>query len=593
MSKALPMTRAEMTARGWDALDVLVVTGDAYVDHPSFGTAMITRVLDAEGLRVGVVAQPDWRDPASLTPMGRPRLFVGITAGNLDSMLAHHTAARHRRREDSYSEGGTAGKRPDFATVVYAQLARAAFPGLPVVLGGIEASLRRIAHFDYWQDRMRPSILSDSKAELLVYGMGEAAIREVARRLTAGTADLSGIPGTARMLGARETAELDFQGLVELPSWDALRADPALILPLTKSTEAEQNPDCGRPLIQRHGDRAVRVEPPAPPSPQGELDRFYDLPFTRLPHPSYQGAIPAYAMIRDSITALRGCPGGCAFCALGLHQGRRLAWRSRESVLREVAAVAATPGFKGTVTDVGGPTANLYGCRNESDACRHCRRASCLYPTICRHFVVDGRQWANLLHAASRVPGVRHVFVGSGVRMDVALRTPETLKQLASRHVSGRLKVAPEHMDPDTLRRMRKPGPEVFAQFRQAFTEASRQAGKRQALVPYFISSFPGCDDAAMARVESFLKAEGWVLEQVQDFIPLPMTAAAAMYVTGCDYDTGRPIPVARGLAQRRRQVEKLVRPPSGRPGASKHRHIDSGGPGGRAGPGRQSRKRR
>lgn len=558
MSAPLPMTRAEMDRRGWDALDVLLVTGDAYVDHPAFGAAMIGRVLEADGLRVGIVAQPDWRARDALAVMGRPLLFVGVTAGNLDSMLAHHTAARHRRREDAYTEGGVAGRRPDLATVVYAQMARATFPGLPVVLGGIEASLRRVAHYDYWQDRMRPSILADSKADLLVHGMGEAPIREIARRLRAGDGDLSGIPGTARLLGARETAALDASGLVELPSWEALRADPMHLLPLTKTVEAEQNPDCGRPLLQRHGDRALRVEPPAPPPAPAEMDRLYGLPFTRLPHPSYRQAIPAHAMIRDSVTALRGCPGGCAFCALGLHQGRRLAWRSRESVLREVAAVAATPGFRGTVTDIGGPTANLYGCRNDSDACRRCRRASCLHPAPCRHLVVDGRPWADLLRAAVRVPGVRHVFVGSGVRMDVALRTPEALRQLVRHHVSGRLKVAPEHLDPDTLRRMRKPGPEVFAAFARAFREASREAGRPQALVPYFISSFPGCDDAAMARVTAYLQAEGRVLEQVQDFIPLPMTAGAAMYVTGRDYETGRPIPVARGAADRRRQVRAL-----------------------------------
>lgn len=555
----LPTSRSELAQHGWRELDVLIVTGDAYVDHPSFGAALIGRVLQADGLRVGIVAQPDWRDPQSLRAMGRPRLFVGVTAGNLDSMLAHHTAARHRRREDAFTEGGAIGRRPDMASVVYAQLARAAFPGVPVVLGGIEASLRRVAHYDYWQDRIRPSILADAKAELLVYGMGEAAIREIARRLARGDGDMSGIAGTARLLGAREAAGPVPEDVLELPSFEALRDDPALILPLTQAVEAQQNPDCGRPLFQRHGDRAVRVEPPAPVLTTQELDRVYGLPFTRLPHPSYSGAIPAFAMIRDSITALRGCPGGCAFCGLGLHQGRRLAWRSRDSVLREVAQVAATPGFGGTVTDIGGPTANLYGCRNDGPSCRRCTRVSCLFPAICGNLGIDGRAWADLLRSAARVPGVRHVFVGSGVRMDVALRTPEALRQLVRHHVSGRLKVAPEHVDPETLRRMRKPGPQVFAQFRQAYREAGREAGKPRSLVPYFISSFPGCDDAAMAKVKEFLQDQGLVLEQVQDFIPLPMTAAAAMYVTGRDYETGRPIPVARGAADRRRQVQALI----------------------------------
>jgi uncharacterized radical SAM protein YgiQ len=571
------MSRAEMAARGWDCLDVLIVTGDAYVDHPSFGAAVVGRVLEAEGLRVGVVAQPDWRNPDALRTMGKPALFVGVTAGNLDSMLAHHNAARNRRREDDFSEGGRTGGRPDFACVVYAQLARQAFPGVPVVLGGIEASLRRIAHYDYWQDRVRPSILADSKADLLVYGMGEWPVIEVARRLAKGDPDLSGIPGTARLAGARETASLDLDGCVELPSWEAIRSDPDLLLPLTRAVEAEQNPDCGRRLVQHHGNRALVVEPPAHPLTQAGMDRIYDLPFTRMPHPSYRDVIPAYVMIRDSVTALRGCPGGCSFCGLGLHQGRRLAWRSRDSVLRELARVADTPGFRGTVTDVGGPTANLYGCRNDADPCRRCRKPSCLHPVICRHFVVEGGPWANLLRAASRVPGVRHVFVGSGVRMDVALRTPEALAQLVRHHVSGRLKVAPEHLDPDTLRRMRKPAREVFDRFRKEFKDHSRQAGKPQSLVPYFISSFPGCDDKAMATVQAFLQDEGIVLEQVQDFIPLPMTPGAAMYVTGRDYDTGEAIHVARGLVERRRQVKRLLDtrgPAPGRPVAWKRRRT-------------------
>ena len=544
---ALPASRDELLARGWTQLDVLIVTGDAYVDHPSFGAAMIGRVLEAEGLRVGIVAQPDWRTPAALQAMGRPRLFCGVTAGNLDSMLTNYTAARHKRREDDYSEGGVPGRRPNHAAAVYAQLAKAAFPGLPVVLGGIEASLRRVAHYDYWEDKLRPSILLDAKADLLVYGMGERAVREVARRLDAaagsGTAaDLSAILGTARLLGARAAADLPLAGAVVLPSWEELGTDKARILDATRLVEAEQSPLCGRRLVQFHGSRAVVVEPPAPPLDEAELDALYELPFTRLPHPSHTAPIPAFTMIRDSVTIVRGCAGGCSFCGLGLHQGKFIASRSEASILRELGRLAAAPGFHGTVTDLGGPSANLYGCRNGvEDACRACRRPSCLVPTICRHFKIAEEPAVGVLRSARRVPGVKHVFVQSGIRMDVALRTPAYLRELVRHHVSGHLKVAPEHLDPSVLRRMRKPAG-VFEPFLAAFRRESAAAGKEQYLVPYFISSFPGCTQEQMRAVENYLQSTRWNLQQVQDFIPLPMTPAAAMYVTGIDYETGEPI---------------------------------------------------
>jgi len=566
-SLALPVSRVEMQARGWDELDVLIVTGDAYVDHPSFGAAMIGRVLEAEGLRVGVIAQPEWRSPASLQVMGRPRLFCGVTAGNLDSMLANYTAARHKRREDDYSEGGIAGRRPNHAAVVYAQLARGAFPGLPVVLGGIEASLRRVAHYDYWEEKLRPSILLDAKADLLVYGMGERAVREIARRLraavVAGTpAELAGIRGTARLLGAKAAALLPLEGAVVLPSWEQLLADKLPLLKATRLVEAEQNPLCGRPLVQFHGARALLVEPPALPLGEAELDALYELPFTRLPHPSYTAPIPAHTMIRDSVTIVRGCAGGCSFCGLGLHQGKMLASRSENSILRELGRLAADPGFRGTVTDLGGPSANLYGCRNGvDDACRSCRRPSCLFPGVCRHFTIAEEPAVHLLRTARAAPGVKHVFVQSGIRMDVALRTPTYLRELVRHHVSGHLKVAPEHLDPSVLRRMRKPGG-VFGPFLEAFRRESAAAGKEQYLVPYFISSFPGCTQEQMREVEGFLRATRWNLQQVQDFIPLPMTPAAAMYVAGVDYDTGEAIPVARGAGERQRQRAALGSPP-------------------------------
>ncbi len=558
----LPASRDEMLARGWTELDVLIVTGDAYVDHPSFGAAMIARVLEAEGLRVGVVAQPDWRTPASLQVMGRPRLFCGVTAGNLDSMLANYTASRHKRREDDYSAGGLPGRRPNHAAVVYAQLARGAFPGLPVVLGGIEASLRRVAHYDYWEDKLRPAILVDAKADLLVYGMGESAVREIARRLSAAAGngaapDLSGIRGTARLLGANAAA-LPLAGAVVLPSWEELKTNGARLLEATRLVEAEQSPLCGRRLVQFHGARAVIVEPPAPPLNETELDALYDLPFTRLPHPPNSAPIPAFTMIRDSVTIVRGCAGGCSFCGLGLHQGKFIASRSEASILREVGKLAADPGFHGTVTDLGGPSANLYACRNGADdACRACRRPSCLFPAACRHFKITEEPAISLLRRARGVPGVKHVFVQSGIRMDVALRTPKYLRELVRHHVSGHLKVAPEHLDPSVLRRMRKPGG-VFGPFLEAFRKESAAAGKEQYLVPYFISSFPGCTQKEMGVVEEYLHATRWKLQQVQDFIPLPMTPAAAMYVTGTDYETGDAIPVARGAGDRQRQRAAL-----------------------------------
>ena len=581
------MTPAELKAQGWPELDVLLISGDAYVDHPSFGAALIGRVLEAGGFRVGIIAQPDWRTPAALQLLGRPRLFCGVTAGNLDSMLANYTAARRHRQEDSYSEGGEPGRRPNHAAVVYAQLARQAFPGVPVILGGIEASLRRVAHYDFWDDQIRPSILVNTKAELLVYGMGENAIREVARRLAAGQKDLAGIPGTAYLLGAAASAaylkpqdkpakagtpngapakagtpnftESQIGALgdcVRLPDFEACRQDPKQILRLTKLVEAEQNPCCGRRQIQFHGDRAVVVEPPAMPLTETELDRVYELPFTRRPHPSYRREIPAFTMIKDSVTVVRGCAGGCSFCGLGLHQGKFIASRSQESILCELRKLAELETFKGTVSDLGGPTANLYGCENGGEvACQTCRRPSCLHPEICPHFKIAEKRYLELLRNARQTAGIKHVFIGSGLRMDVALRTPQLLRELVRHHTSGHLKVAPEHLHPAVLRRMRKSRPEVFERFRAAFETESRAAGKEQYLVPYFISNFPGCTEAEMAVVEDYLRRNHWNLQQVQDFIPLPMTPAAAMYVSGLDYATEEPIPVNRGLAARRPQL--------------------------------------
>ena len=547
-----------MTARGWDQLDVLIITGDAYVDHPSFGAAHIGRVLEAEGYRVGVVAQPDWRNGESIQAMGRPRLFVGVTAGNLDSMLSNYTAARHKRKEDVYSEGGVAGRRPNHAAVVYSQMAKRAFPGVPVVIGGMEASMRRVAHYDYWEDKLRPSILADAKADLLVYGMGETAVREIARRLDAGDATLGGIRGTALLMGANTTSAADFGDAVMLPSWEDLQADPLLLMRLTKAVEAEQTPHCGKRIVQMHGHRAVVVEPPSMPLDGPAFDALYRLPFQRLPHPSYVNAVPGFATVKDSIVVSRGCAGGCTFCGLGFHQGKFLSSRSVDSVLEEIRALAASPTFRGTVSDLGGPTANLYGARNgHVKACKTCHRPSCLWPAICRHLGIDEQRGVELLRRSRSQPGVKHVFVQSGIRMDVALRTPIYLRELVQHHVSGHMKVAPEHLHPAVLNRMRRAAGE-FPSFMEKFFEESAAAGKEQYLVPYFISSFPGCTDEEMGAVEAFLRKEKWNLQQVQDYIPLPMTSAAAMYVTGLDFDSGKPIPVARHAGERDRQKRAL-----------------------------------
>jgi uncharacterized radical SAM protein YgiQ len=499
--------------------------------------------------------------------MGAPRLFVGVTAGNLDSMVSNYTVARHKRKVDVYSAGGVAGRRPNHAAVVYAQLSRRAFPGVPVVLGGMEASMRRVAHYDYWEDKLRPSILATSKADLLVYGMGERAVREIAKRLDHGAGDLSGIPGTARMLGAKASADADFTACLVLPSWEELQADVKLLLPMTKVTEAQQTPYCGKRLVQMHGLRAVCIEPPAMPVDGAELDVLYAYRFQRRAHPSYQMPVPGFATIKDSVIVSRGCAGGCSFCGLGLHQGKFLSSRSVGSVLAEVRAMAAMEGFRGTVSDLGGPTANLYGARNgHVEACKGCHRPSCLWPGICPHFEIDERPGLEMLRGARKVAGVKHVFVQSGIRMDVAMRTPEYLRELVGHHVSGHLKVAPEHLDPDVLRRMRKPAGD-FPAFMDKFGELSEQAGKQQYLVPYFISSFPGCTAKEMGTVETFLKRERWNLQQVQDFIPLPMTAAAAMYVTGLDINSGMPIPVVRNAGDREQQKRMLRpnQPPAGR----------------------------
>ncbi len=553
----IPTSQAEAEKIGWRQLDIAIISGEAYADHPSFGVALIARILVSSGFKVGIIPQPDWRNPGSVRIFGRPRLCFAISSGNLDSTLRTYTAARRTRKSDDYSEDGRTGLFPPAADVVYANLARQAYPGVKVVLGGVEASLRRIAHYDYWQDKIRPSILADSKADILVYGMAEKSIVEVAARISKGR-ELSGIRGTARLAGGRESRFLDSSKYRMLPSYDEIVSAPDKLLESFQIAEDEANPFNARPLLQRHGDRFLIVEAPQEPLTRGELDAIYALPFAYAKDPRYKGTIPAFEMIKNSITSLRGCPGGCSFCTLALHQGRFIQSRSAESIVREIRRLASKPHFRGTISDIGGPTANCYGSAQAlSGKCRACRRPSCLFPSICPEFHIDDAKFAELLEKASSQENVKHAFVGSGIRTDIALRQPKTTCAIISGHVSGQLKIAPEHLDDDVLRLMRKNKAKDFFDFVRIFEKESERAGKKQYLVPYFISNFPGSGEREFRKVDEFLRNSQWRLQQVQDFIPLPMTIASAIYLCGRTVD-GRKIHVNRGLKERREQLAKL-----------------------------------
>lgn len=550
----LPTTRQEMRALGWEALDVLLVTGDAYVDHPSFGAALLGRLLVARGLRTGIVAQPRWTTPEDVLRMGRPRLFAGVTAGALDSMLAHYTAFRKKRHDDAYTPGGRAGARPNRAVIVYSNLVRQAFPGLVVVLGGIEASLRRITHYDFWSDSLRRPILLDAKADLLVWGMGEVPLVAVARTLLqaeeAGTEpDLTGIPGTAWMGGPEQVPE--GQAVIELPSHESLLEDPRLLMQATLASEHHvQRGDAW--AVQPVSGRTLILAPPPPPPTSRQLDEVFELPFSRRAHPGYTEPIPAEEMMRWSVNTHRGCGGGCSFCSLALHQGRRVASRSRGSILREVRSLTRMEGWTGSISDVGGPSANMWGARCTLDPAR-CTRTSCLFPAVCPGFQVDQSAGVELLREVARQEQVRHVRVASGLRHDLALQDPRALKALTMEFTGGQLKVAPEHISQRVLRGMRKPAQEVFERFLEEFRRHSEAAGKEQYVIPYLISAFPGCTDQDMRELADWLRARGWSPRQVQCFIPTPGTVATAMYLTGLDPE-GNPIHVARSDAERLRQ---------------------------------------
>lgn len=555
--KFLPMTRPEMKRLGWDGIDVLLVTGDAYVDHPAFGPALLGRWLVEHGFRVGLVAQPDWRHAESLTVMGRPRLLAGVTAGALDSMVAHYTAFRKKRSDDAYTPGGEAGARPNRATLVYANLVRQAFPGLPVILGGIEASLRRAVHYDFWSDRIRRSILLDAKADLLIYGMAERSLLEAAQRLEADPrGSLKGLPGTAFACDSFDPPA--GTRVVTWPSLEEIQADPKKLMAAALAME-EQVHLADHWAVQKSGDRTVYFAPPAEPLTTKELDHLLALGYSRRPHPSYQAPIPAVAMLAVSLNTHRGCGGGCSFCSLALHQGRRVRSRSLESILAEARHLAADPEFKGSISDVGGPSAGMWGAECLSQ--EPCRRVSCLYPTICPFFKVDQQANIEMLRALKKLPGIRHVRVASGLRYDLALEDPSALSALAAEFVGGQLKVAPEHVSDTVLKLMRKPGARRFEEFMALFRKASQQAGKEQFLVPYLLSAFPGTTDRDMEQLARWLKDRGWKPQQVQCFIPTPGTVATAMYAAGID-PQGRPISVPKTDADRLRQHHILIREP-------------------------------
>ncbi len=580
----LPMSRREMAQLGWDQCDIVIVTGDAYVDHPSFGMAVIGRVLEAQGYRVGIISQPDWRSADPFRALGRPRLFFGVTAGNMDSMVNHYTSERRIRSDDAYTPDGEAGRRPDRAVTVYAQRCREAFKGVPVIIGSIEASLRRIAHYDYWSDKVRRSVLPDSKADMLVYGNAERQIVEIARRLDAGESvrAMTDIRGTAFMrsgvpdgFAEIDSRDIDTPGrlikhadpyamqsgnacqtrptgeeaqrimsralerghtVIRLPSFEEVRDDPVLYAHASRLMHLETNPGNARALVQRHGNRDVWLNPPVIPLSTAEMDAVFGLPYSRVPHASYGKArIPAYDMIKHSVNIMRGCFGGCTFCSITEHEGRIIQNRSEDSIIREIEQIRdKTPGFTGTISDLGGPTANMYrlACKSaEIEAA--CRKPSCVYPDICKNLNTDHTPLIRLYRRARSVRGIKKILIASGLRYDLAVESPEYIEELVTHHVGGYLKIAPEHTEEGPLSKMMKPGVGSFERFRELFEFYSKKAGKKQYLIPYFIAAHPGTTDEDMLHLALWLKANRFRPDQVQAFLPSPMATASTMYHSG------------------------------------------------------------
>jgi uncharacterized radical SAM protein YgiQ len=615
----LPMSRQEMEALGWQQCDVIIISGDAYVDHPSFGSGLIGRVLEAQGLRVGIIAQPDWHSADAFRALGAPRLFFGITAGNMDSMVNRYTADKRVRSDDAYTPGGQGGKRPDRSVIVYAQRAREAYREVPIVIGGIEASLRRIAHFDYWSEKVRRSILLDAKADLLVYGNGERQICEIARRLDAGESigALRDIRGTAFAQGPPQgewieidSTHLDAPGplnapqdpyamtqsapaapestrasdsaaapgetvvrftrrvrgadrersVIRLPDYEQVAGDKVLYAHASRILHLESNPGNARALVQRHGTQQVWLNPPPIPLTSSEMDWIYELPYRRRPHPGYDDLeIPAYKMIRFSVSIQRGCFGGCTFCSITEHEGRIIQSRSEASVLGEIEKIRdEVPGFTGVISDLGGPTANMYrlACKSREIESA-CRRPSCVYPGICSNLDTDHAPLIELYRKARALPGIRKVLIASGVRYDLAIESPEYVRELAQHHVGGYLKIAPEHLREGPLSKMMKPGVDSYYRFKELFDRYSKEAGKQQYLIPYFIAAHPGTSDQDMLELALWLKRNGFRADQVQAFLPSPMASATAMYHSGKNplkrvSRTSEEVRIPKGLRVRR-----------------------------------------
>jgi len=556
LTSFIPTCRAELTARGWEELDVLFISGDAYIDHPAFGTPLLARLLESEGYRVGILAQPDWKDPDAFRIMGRPKLFAAISAGAMDSMVNHYTAAKRLRSDDAYTPGNKAGKRPNRAVIAYTAAVKGAFKGLPTVIGGIEASLRRLVHYDYWDDKVRRSVLVDSKADLLLYGMAERALLEVTHRLAAGEA-------IEAIRDLRGTAVLDAEipaGAVELPGFEAVSKDPDAYNLMFRLAGEQQNPWTGKALVQAHGRRRLLVNPPPLPLNVAELDRLYLLPFSRRPHPTYTETIPAFEQIRTSITSHRGCFGGCAFCAITHHQGKTIQSRSEESILQEIDRLAKQKDFRGTLSDIGGPTANMYGlgCGNPA-AEKVCRRSSCLYPAPCQNLRTDDTRSVRLLRQVRNRERVKHAFVASGIRFDLLEYQQAYFDDLLKHHVSGLLKVAPESTCDRVTAVMRKPGAALFTTFLERFRQRNQQLGLKQAVVPYLISGHPGCRLEDMIEVALYLKRHNLQVEQVQDFTPTPGSLSTCIYHTGRDPFSGEPLHVPKTVKEKRLQKALLL----------------------------------
>ena len=558
----LPTTKKEVEARGWDYLDVILFSGDAYVDHPSFGAAVIGRVLEAEGLRVAIVPQPDWRgDYRDFKKLGVPRLFFGVSAGAMDSMINHYTANKRLRSDDAYTPDQRPGMRPDYPSIVYTKILKELYPDVPVVLGSIEASLRRLTHYDYWQDKLLPGILASSPADLLIYGMGEKPIKELVRRLKSSIPfnEIKDIRQTVYLTDKEDAKDDD----IVLFSHEECLKDKLKQAKNFRHIEEESNKYNASRILQKVGKQVIVVNPPFPPMTEAEIDASYDLPYTRLPHPKYKGkVIPAFEMIKFSVNIHRGCFGGCAFCTISAHQGKFIASRSKESILKEVKAITEMPDFKGYLSDLGGPSANMYRMKGKDERiCAKCKKPSCISPVVCKNLNADHTPLLDIYKAVDRLPGIKKSFIGSGVRYDLLLHryADESLnkaaqtytEELIARHVSGRLKVAPEHTQDEVLKQMRKPSFSQFGQFKKIFDKVNRQYGLNQQLIPYFISSHPGCTEADMAELAVITKSLHFQLEQVQDFTPTPMTLATEMYYTGYHPYTLEKVYTARSKEQK------------------------------------------